>query len=68
MVANVSAGKSTLINALVGYRLNRIKTTACTDKLVYIHNKCSNDGINNQKETMVRTPIAVILMKGIVTL
>jgi hypothetical protein len=45
VVADVSAGKSTLINALVGYRLNRIKTTVCTDKLVYIHNKCSNDGI-----------------------
>ena len=35
VVANVNAGKSTLINALVGYRLNRTKTTACTDKLVY---------------------------------
>ena len=45
VVANVSAGKSTLINALVGYRFNRTKTTACTDKLVYIHNKCSKDGI-----------------------
>lgn len=45
LVANVSAGKSTLINALVGYRFNKTKTTACTDKLVFIHNKCSNDGI-----------------------
>ena len=45
VVANVSAGKSTLINSLVGYRFNRTKTTACTDKLVYIHNKCSKDGI-----------------------
>ena len=45
VVANVSAGKSTLINALVGYRFNRTKTTACTDKLVFIHNKCSKDGI-----------------------
>lgn len=41
VVANVSAGKSTLINALVGYRLNRIKTTACTDKLVYILNSAA---------------------------
>lgn len=48
VVANVSAGKSTLINALVGYRLNRTKTTACTDKLVYIHNKCSVDGITSK--------------------
>lgn len=48
VVANVSAGKSTLINALVGYRFNKTKTTACTDKLVYIHNKCSNDGITSK--------------------
>ena len=39
VVANVSAGKSTLINALVGYRLNRMKTTACTNKIVHICNK-----------------------------
>ena len=49
VVANVSAGKSTLINALVGYRLNRTKTTACTDKVVYIHNKCSDDGITSKR-------------------
>lgn len=45
VVANVSAGKSTLINALVGYRLNRVKTTACTNKLAYLHNKTLKDGI-----------------------
>lgn len=48
VVANVSAGKSTLINALVGYRFNKTKTTACTDKLVFIHNKCLNDGITSK--------------------
>lgn len=48
VVANVSAGKSTLINALVGYRFNRTKATACTDRLVYIHNKCSDDGITTK--------------------
>lgn len=45
VVANVSAGKSTLINSLVGFRFNKTKTTACTDKLVYIHNKCFKDGL-----------------------
>lgn len=45
VVANVSAGKSTLINALVGYRLNRMKTTACTNKIVHIYNKVEPDGI-----------------------
>lgn len=55
VVANVSAGKSTLINALVGYRFNRTKTTACTDKLVFIHNKCSNDGITYKIKNGVYT-------------
>ena len=46
VVANVSAGKSTLINALVGYRLNKAKTTACTDRLSYLFNKPQSDGIS----------------------
>lgn len=50
VVANVSAGKSTLINALVGYRLNRAMTTACTNKLVCLHNKTLPDGITTQNE------------------
>lgn len=50
VVANVSAGKSTLINALVGYRINKTKTTACTDRLVTLHNKITNDGFT-LKET-----------------
>ena len=45
VVANVSAGKSTLINSLVGYRLNRTKTTACTRRLALLSNKLSEDGI-----------------------
>lgn len=46
VVANVSAGKSTLINALVGYRLNKSKTTACTNRLSYLLNKPAADGIS----------------------
>lgn len=45
VVANVSAGKSTLINSLVGYRLTRAKATACTSRLAYIQNKIGNDGV-----------------------
>ena len=45
VVANVSAGKSTLINALVGQRVSKSLTTVCTQKLVFIHNKTSKDGI-----------------------
>ena len=44
VVANVSAGKSTLINALIGYRLNKMRTTACTSRLCYIYNKPVDDG------------------------
>ncbi len=45
VVATMSAGKSTLINALMGYRVNEVKTTACTDKLCYLYNKPSVDGV-----------------------
>lgn len=48
VVANVSAGKSTLINSLIGCRMNRTKTTACTDRLVSIHNKCLKDGLTHK--------------------
>lgn len=49
VVANVSAGKSTLINAITGYRLNKTRTTSCTSKIVYLHNKRAADGLTIQK-------------------
>ena len=45
VVANVSAGKSTLINALAGCRISRAKATACTSKLCCIYNKAVEDGV-----------------------
>lgn len=45
VVANVSAGKSTLINALVGHKLNKTATNACTKELCYIIGKPQNDGL-----------------------
>lgn len=42
VVANMSAGKSTLINALVGYRLNRTKTTVCTSRICMLYNNRYN--------------------------
>ena len=48
VVANVSAGKSTLINAITGYRLNKTRTTSCTGKIVYLHNKRAADGLTIQ--------------------
>ena len=42
VVANMSAGKSTLINALIGYRLNRVKTTVCTSRICSVYNNKYN--------------------------
>lgn len=46
VVANMSAGKSTLINAITGYRVNATANTACTSKLKYIFNKPMEDGVS----------------------
>ena len=43
VVANVSAGKSTLINALTGYRVNMARNLACTNALHFIYNKANKD-------------------------
>ncbi len=46
VVANMSAGKSTLINALIGYRLNKTKTTVCTSRICKLYNhRYNSDGI-----------------------
>ena len=45
VVANVSAGKSTLINALVGRKLNKTATGACTKDTCMIFNKPQEDGL-----------------------
>ena len=50
VVATMSAGKSTLINALMGYRVNAVKTTACTNKLCYLYNKPNSDAIIVKRE------------------
>ncbi|WP_455634999.1 dynamin family protein [Parabacteroides sp.] len=39
VVANVSAGKSMLINAITGHRICKSTNMACTNKLHYIYNK-----------------------------
>ena len=45
VVATMNSGKSTLVNALTGYKLNKVKTTACTYRLTYLYNKPEADGI-----------------------
>lgn len=44
ITANMSAGKSTLINALIGKKINRTQNDACTAKIHYIYNKPFEDG------------------------
>lgn len=44
VAANMSAGKSTLINALIGKRVARTSMEACTGNVCYIYNKPYEDG------------------------
>ena len=44
-VGNMSAGKSTLINTIVGSKVEKVKSTVCTSQLKYIYNKPTEDGI-----------------------
>ena len=44
IAANMSAGKSTLINALIGKRIARTSMEACTGNVCYIYNKPFEDG------------------------
>ena len=41
--ASMSAGKSTLINALIGKKITRTQSEACTGKIHYIYNKPYED-------------------------
>lgn len=43
ITANMSAGKSTLINAIVGKPVARSAMAACTGNICYIHNKAFDD-------------------------
>ena len=44
VTANMSAGKSTLLNAMVGRRISKTQNDACTAKIHYIENKPYDDG------------------------
>lgn len=44
ITGNMSAGKSTLINALTGKTISKAKNDVCTAKVHYIFNKLSEDG------------------------
>ena len=44
VTANMSAGKSTLINALIGKKITRTSQEVCTGNISYIYNKPFEDG------------------------
>ena len=44
VVATMSAGKSTLINALIGNKINKVASTVCTNKVRLVYNKQLNEG------------------------
>ena len=44
ITANMSAGKSTLINAIIGKKVTQSKNDVCTAKIHYINNKTFDDG------------------------
>lgn len=45
ITANMSAGKSTLLNALLGKKVNKMQNATCTAKIHYLHNKAGEDGL-----------------------
>ncbi len=46
ITANMSAGKSTLLNALAGKKVNKTQNDSCTAKLHYLYNKAGEDGLS----------------------
>ena len=50
ITANMSAGKSTLMNALMGKKINKTQNDTCTAKIHFLHNKAGEDGLNYEWE------------------
>lgn len=50
ITANMSAGKSTLLNALAGKKVNKTQNDACTAKIHYLINKAFEDGLNYKSD------------------
>lgn len=46
ITANMSAGKSTLLNALAGKKVNKTQSDTCTAKLHYLYNKAGEDSFS----------------------
>ena len=54
ITANMSAGKSTLLNALAGKKVNKTQNEACTAKIHYLYNKAGEDGFSCEYDHELR--------------
>ena len=54
ITATMSAGKSTLLNALTGKHVTRMMNEACTSKIHYIINKSYEDGFSYEHDYVLR--------------
>lgn len=45
VTANMSAGKSTLLNSIIGKKVNKTQNDACTSKIHYLFNKAFEDNL-----------------------
>ena len=45
VVGTMSAGKSTLINAIIGKKVTKVKNSACTNQITFYYNRAYNDHI-----------------------
>ena len=63
VTANMSSGKSTLLNALIGKKINKTLNDSCTSKVHYIHNKAYEDYFiyKFDGELVVDTPLDILL-------
>ena len=60
VTANMSAGKSTLINALIGKPLSRASQEVCTGNVCYLYNKPFEDGQVNLETTQLKLDVSSV--------
>ena len=64
IIANMSAGKSTLLNALVGKKVNKTQNDTCTSKIHYLYNKAGEDYLSYELDyNLILNASKEILMK-----
>ena len=59
VTANMSAGKSTLVNAFIGKKVNKTQNDACTAKNHYIVNKAFEDDLDYKYDNGLNLDISV---------